>query len=413
VFEALDDRIGMGWASARLVIALLMLARHDEAEAAGVTAVETLEPFGESPELADALHSLGWYFWRRGRGVEAEPLLRRAVAMADRVGARKVHAESTQTLAVCIAQTGRSAEALETIEEAYRLAKEVGELNNLMRCSNNLPSLVSDLGSDFRRAEEVLREGLELAMRAGARSHEGWLMGSIGDVVAPLGRLEEAEAHQRRAIELAIEVGDEPLHGMRLTALAWTLLARGRLEEAEKIHREAVPILHANPEPQSLLFIPYFEGFFALIRRKDDEAADRFAEAIAILRDFNVENSPEVFPSIVRALLRAGRTPEAEDYRDLSTHGRSPHARGNAAIVEGLLASDPSDARQLLAEGTTALERLGLPIDAARAMVDLGRAMARLGEDPGPVLERAREILVECDARAFLFEVDDAIAELG
>ena len=150
-----------------------------------------------------------------------------------------------------------------------------------------------------------------------------------------------------------------------------------------------------------------------MIRREDGKAADRFAEAIVILRDYNEELTPEVFPSMVRALLRAGRTRDAEDYRDLSTHGKSPHARANATLVEGLLAPDPSDARRLLADGTAELERLGLPIDTARAMVDLGRAMARLGEDPGPVLERAREILVECDARAFLFEVDDAIADIS
>jgi hypothetical protein len=46
-------------------------------------------------------------------------------------------------------------------------------------------------------------------------------------------------------------------------------------------------------------------------------------------------------------------------------------------------------------------------------MVDLGRAMARVGDDPHPTLERSREILLECDARAFLFEVDEALAELG
>jgi hypothetical protein len=56
---------------------------------------------------------------------------------------------------------------------------------------------------------------------------------------------------------------------------------------------------------------------------------------------------------------------------------------------------------------------LGLRIDAARAMVDLARAMARTGEDPRPTLERARTILLECNARAFLFEVDDALAEIG
>jgi hypothetical protein len=47
---------------------------------------------------------------------------------------------------------------------------------------------------------------------------------------------------------------------------------------------------------------------------------------------------------------------------------------------------------------------------AARAMVDLGRAMIRTGQDPREVLERARAILFECDAKLFLFEVDEAFA---
>jgi class 3 adenylate cyclase/tetratricopeptide (TPR) repeat protein len=412
VFEALDDRIGMGWASARLVLALLLLGRHDQAEAAGRRALATLEPFGESPELADALHRLGWYLWRRGRNEEAEPLLRRAVEMAERVDARQVHAGSMQTLAVCLSQTGRSVEALETIEEAYRLAKQVGELNNLMRCCNNLPSLVADLASDNRRAEEVLREGLELAQRAGARSHAGWLIGSIGDVIARLGRLEEAEECQRRAVELAIEVGDEPLHGMRLTALAGALLTRGRLEAAQAAQRDAIPIINANPEPQSLVFIPWMAGLFALVRGENDEAAGRLAETVVRMREINVEGYPEIFPDAVRAFLRAGHAPDAEGYRDLSQRGRSPAARANAALVEGLLSADPAEARRLLAKGVSELDELEFPIDAARAMVDLARAMARLGEDPRPELERAREFLVECDARAFLFEVDDAVAEL-
>jgi uncharacterized membrane protein YvbJ len=46
----------------------------------------------------------------------------------------------------------------------------------------------------------------------------------------------------------------------------------------------------------------------------------------------------------------------------------------------------------------------------ARAKVDLGRAMSRNGE-AREVLERARQILLECDAKLFLFEVDEALAE--
>ena len=411
-FEALGDDIGAGWAQAQLVVPLLMLTSHDEAEHAGRTAVATLEPLGEREELAGALHRLGWYLWRRGRGREAEPLLRRAVEMAERVDSPLVHAESTQTLAVCLGQLGRSAESLELIEEAYRLAKEVGEFSNLMRCYNNLPSTVADLGSDLPRAEAVLREGLELAQRAGAAGAEGWITGSLGDMLFRLGELDEAEALQRRAVELAVEVGDEPLRGMRLTALAAALLFRGKLDEAEAVHRESIPVLNENPEPQSQIFIPMMEGYLALARKRYAEATAGLRRMIDQLRSGNVEAVPEVFAELARTLVRAGRAAEAEDYRDLSEHGRSPAARANATLVEGLLAADPSEQRRLLAEGTAALEELGLRIDTARAMVDLGGAMASLGEDPRPTLERARTILLECDARAWLFEVDDALAEL-
>jgi len=412
VFETLDDRLNVGWTWTRLVIPLLMLGQDDEAETAGRTATSMLEPFGEGAELADALHRFGWYLWRRGRNDEAEPLLRRSAAMAGRVGARAIHAEATQTLAVCLSQAGRSEEALETIEEAFRLAKEVGDVTNLMRCYNNLTSLVADLASDNRRAEEVIREGLELVQRAGARQNEGWLTGSLGDVLARLGRLEEAEEFQRRAIEVALSVGDEPLHGMRLTALASVVMLRGRLEEAEEVQRASIPIIESNPEPQSLVFIPWMAGMLALLRRENAEAANLLAEVVRQLRTTNVEAYPEVFPDTVRAFLRAGRQQEAEGFRDLSEKGRSPAARANSSIVEGQLHPDPGEARRLLDEGTKALDELEFPIDAARAMVDLARMMGRLGEDARPVLERARQILVECDARAFLFEVEDAVAEL-
>ena len=409
-YEETGDQVGIGWARSQLVMPLLMAARHEESEQVAREAVATLEPLGEREELADALHSLGWYLWRRGRGREAEPVLRRSAEMASRVDSPLVHARATQSLAVCLAQMGRSAEAIATIEEAYRLAKEVGEFSNLMRCCNNLPATLADLASDHPRAEAVLREGLELAQRAGAKSHVSWMTGSLGDVLFRLGRLEEAEQLQREALALAKEVGDEPLRGMRLTALAAVVLFRGRFDEAEAIHRESVPVLNENPEPQSQIFIPFVEGYLALLQGAHAEAIERFETMIDQLRELNVETAPEVFTDLIRALIHEGRGSEGDAYRDLSEQGRSPAARAHAALVEGLLADDPSEARRLLGDGTAELERLGLRIDAARAMLDLGRAMRRVGEDPRPTFERARDILAACDAQPWLVEAE---AELG
>jgi hypothetical protein len=46
-------------------------------------------------------------------------------------------------------------------------------------------------------------------------------------------------------------------------------------------------------------------------------------------------------------------------------------------------------------------------------MIDQARTMARLGKDPGDVLERARTLLIDSDALFFLVDVEDAIEELG
>jgi tetratricopeptide (TPR) repeat protein len=297
-------------------------------------------------------------------------------------------------------------------EEAYRLAKEVGEFSNLMRCYNNLPALVGDYASDFAKAETVLREGRELAQRAGAKSHQGWITGSLGDVAFKLGRLEESESFQREAVELAVAVGDEPLRGMRLIGLAAALLFRGRLEDAQAVLEEAIPIVRANPEPQADLYVPMFQGHLALVRGDPATAADRFSQTVELLRAFNVDAEPSAFVDLVRALQRAGRAGQAETYRDLSEHGSSPAARANATLVEGLLAESPVEAHRLLADGVGSLEGLGLRIDAARGMVDAGRAMARVGEDPRETFQRARDILVGCGANAFLFELPDASATL-
>ncbi len=407
--SAMGDDLGVGWAQARLVVPLMQQSRHDEAERAGRTAVELLEPLGESAELAQALHTLGWFLWRRGRTLEAEPMLRRAVDIAARLDETLLHAEATQTLAMCLAGLGRSAESFELMEEAFRLAKEAGELTNLLRAYNNIANArVATTGP--AAAEEVLREGLELALRSGSIGNAGWIAGSLGDTLVLLGRLEESEDIQRQAVELARRVGDEPLLGMRLISLAGVVLMRGRIDEAVAVRDEAVPVLVANPEPQSDLFIPWAEAYLALARGDARTAADRFVETADLLLAVNVDFAPELIPECVRRLVLSGEPERAARYRIGPSD--SAATRAHARTIDGLLEPDAARSVELLEGAVADLEALGMRVYEARTMVDLGRAMARAGRDPRPVLERAREILVECDARLFLPEVDEALAAL-
>jgi class 3 adenylate cyclase/tetratricopeptide (TPR) repeat protein len=412
-YDELGDTVGQGWARSHAVIPQLQLGRNDEAEADGRAALALLEPLGESVELAEAVHHLGWFLWRRGRGVEAEPLLRRAVDMAAHVGAELTHAEAMQTLGNCLGQIDKPEEAIAVMREAYRLAKEIGEFNNLMRVSNNLPAALSDLVADYAGSEAVLREGLELARRAGATGHEGWLMGSLADILVRVGRLEEAEAFSRAAVDSSFAHGDRAHWALRKGSLALIVLLRGRLDEAEAIHRESLPILQENAEPQGLLFIPTIEGYLALGRGDPEAAVAAFEALVTQLRAFNLAAEPEIFADLVRLLLAAGRTDAARTYRDLAATSPSPALQATVRVLDGLLTSDLDQARRTLGEAMAALDALGLRMDAARVAVDLARPMSGGGDDPIPMLKAARAVLVECDARLFLPAVDAALAEHG
>ena len=46
----------------------------------------------------------------------------------------------------------------------------------------------------------------------------------------------------------------------------------------------------------------------------------------------------------------------------------------------------------------------------AQALIDLGRAEARLGRDPRSSFEQARDLLIACDAQLYLPEAEDALA---
>lgn len=409
VFTALGDDRGAGWATGRLVLPVMMQSRHDEAEAAGRAAVRMLEPFGDSSELADALHRLAWFLWRRGRDSEAEPLLRRAVGIGTRVSDLHVIAEATQTLAVCLQSLGEVSEAGELMEEAFRLAKEDGDPANLLRAYNNITATRGSAHGPLATIE-VLREGLELALRSGTIANAGWISGSLGDMEQLLGRLPEAEEHQRQAISLAERVGDEPLTGQRLVSLAIVVATRGRLDDAVAIREQAAPILAATPEPQAAHFLPWLDGYIALGRGDRSAAADRFHAAFELLRSYTTDASPDLAPECPRALLLLGDRERAETYRQLDPSSPLVQSAVFARNVAGLLEPDPDRAIGILREVVAELERLEMRPYAARALVDLGHAMVRAGQDPRAELDRARELLLACDARLFLFEVDEVTA---
>jgi class 3 adenylate cyclase/tetratricopeptide (TPR) repeat protein len=409
--ESAGDRLSEGYALTRLGIIAFELGDDAAIWTDLDAAIAALEPLGDSPELADALRISGWVRWRRGLATDAEPSLRRAIEIASRVDAAVTRAEATMDLAVTVSMLGRGDEAIATIEEARRLARECGDLNVQMRLNNNYPSITEIWTSDFTRSRDFLLEGLELARKAGVRVNVGWLLGSLGDNIMIIGDVREAERYQREAIEEARAMETGPLLGMRLNGLAWTLVHQGLLEECREILDEATGLAEANPEPQNDISLQLDRGVLAILEGRLEDAVRDLTAGLELVRGFHVDVWAEGFPHLVRTLLELGRRDDAESYRTLTRDGQSPYAVGVGLAVDGIVATDAAEGVALLREACDRLEALGVATDRGLVLLDLAQAQLRAGEDALPTIAQARDLLTSVGALGWLPRADAIKAE--
>jgi class 3 adenylate cyclase/tetratricopeptide (TPR) repeat protein len=410
---ASGDVLSQGYALTKLAEAAFERGAEDEIWSNTDSAIAALEPLGESRELAVALRVTGWAMWRRGRAEEAEPILRRSVEVASNVGARVVEAEAMMDHAIALSMLSRREECMAQMDASYRLAKELGDLGVLMRLYNNYPATIETWTSDYLRCREILREGEELARKAGVRHSLGWIVGSLGDNEIVAGDLPAAIDHELEAVEIARSLGGGPLLGMRLSSLVWALVAAGRVDEVDPLFAEAKAIAEANPEPQTNLNLHLAASLIAERRGDVEAAVPELVEAIEVGRGYHPDIASEAFVILCRILVGLGRRSEATAYRDLSERGTSPHARAMGLVVEGIVSDDPQGAVAFLRDGVERLHDLGVRWERGRALIDLARGEFRVGEDPAGSLAEARRVLTECGAIAYLTDVDAAEAEFA
>jgi ATP/maltotriose-dependent transcriptional regulator MalT len=331
--------------------------------------------------------------------------------VAERVGASSYHVQAMHTLGLVLNNRGRLAEGLSTIQESFRLAKEVvvGNFGLLHRMYNNVPSSIAEYASDYVRAEEIVREGIEVARKAGARHNLGWQLGTLGDVLFEQGRLPEAELVQQEALEHATAVADVPLICMRTVYLGRIRFTRGDLEEAVALFGRAEDLFQENPEPQTEVLVELFGGQLGAARGDDELAAKRFQRVRDIGSRHADQAVSEASLELARLLLREGPTEAGKAKMEFSGEV-SPFAAACATAISGLGTEDPSESISVLRDAAGRFEAMKMRVDLARCLLDLGRAQQRIGEDGRSAFERAHELLVECDAKRYLPEAEELLA---
>ncbi len=212
----------------------------------------------------------------------AEPLVERAVELAEQSGSVTGRAAACWTLGWFEHTRGRWAEAEAAYLRARALFGEIGSAANEATMNLHLGRLAEAQG-ETEPAEKLYREALRVLKGLGDRAHLCEAQRSLAQLLAREGRLEEAE---RLALEARETVGHEDQMSLSTTRLALGVVraVQGRDDEAEALLREAVEGLEAyqlySPEREALRVL----AAFLRDRGREDEAAaveDRLVELLS------------------------------------------------------------------------------------------------------------------------------------
>jgi len=375
LWRRLGDRRHEGEALQRYSLTLKHLCRGDEAVAAAVEAIKTLEPLGDTRELSQAYATLAALRMTRNESEEAIGLARRAQDLARSVGASDVIADALNTEGCAASATDPG--WVELIRRALELAISRNRPNQAGRAYGNLYGISCDQFR-FDEAEQYYRDGVAYCDQNDLDTHSYFLRASRTAVLEHRGHWDEAVTLSGVLLE---ESSAAPLNQISAQTLIGVIRARRGEEEAWVALDRA--IANAAPTGQPQYLVPtrlaraeafMTEGRVSEARREAELAADAAHDL-----------DPWIRGALRRWLDRTGSErivdgPVAEPYRlqESGDYGAAARmwddlgCRVDAAFAL-LDSSDEDDLRDALRR----LDELGARATAARVRQKLRQIGAR------------------------------------
>ena len=399
-----------------------MVGRPREARAELEGALGMLEDRASADASAVKLHLAGDCFYR-GDFDALESWVREALGDAEARNDRPGAAAATGLLAASQYMSDQIADAHETMDTAVALLPELGD--DELAADLNAYSYTA-LGAvcleRFDDAYALLERTIRVALATG-HGHLAALMRTTRAFAALYeGKVAAADADLDAAVEASILTRNPIFLCWALTMKSWVSLIRGEVSEAARIAERAIAAVEDSDDPVTATSAIYL-GDALLASGEAERARDSLLEYAGGPGLPRVERGTRAraYEILTRAELDRGDQPAAEKWvqlaekstEGLGIEGRTADAARARAAYE-LAGGDIERAAAAAREAIAAAQNAGLAIEAERAAIILGRALAAGGvEEAAAVLEGSRATLAELGAEHYANQASRELRRMG
>ena len=410
-FEADGDVRRAAMATSRYSMLLHRLGDRRYPDAAD-RALQTLEPLGPSPELAEALADRAAASFLSGQQAEAAALAERAVELAAELGL-PVPARALGFRGCARFALGQAA-GLDDLRRALQVATTQG-------LGREAAVLYYNLGASLVRAQgpravwELAQQGTAFAQRHGIAEWVPLLEGTAVEAMADLGLIEQARTLMATALShVAAEdwMGQVDLRSAE---------ARIQARRGELSHIGLMDWIQQTVAKARELGEPQYLGGLLAIAAIAWTAVGEARTAAPLLTE--LEQVPNVrhtldylrsLPDLVRVAIAAGEPELGARLADglEPVYQLDQHAAVTASALLAEQHGEHAEAAALFADAAGRWERFEVPWEQAQALLGQGRCLLALGRptEAGKPLHAARNILASLGTNPVLADANRLLA---
>jgi len=336
-FEELGDTRREGWILCSIAVRDAVAGRFQEARSGNEQALLKLRRTGDRMSSLVALGNLAIAYKELGLNVLQQATLNEALRLARELGALRYEAVVLVNLGVYQQGMGRLQAAEETYTQALELARRIGFAASETTALGNLGDVLKDQGR-LEAAEPWLLEGIAHSRATNNVRHLAGQLNDLSQILLGMDRLDEADAAISEAEELAPSMGHPRHIGEAAINRAALHRLRGEYDDAEPILDEADRVLRVLPETRFHLTGRLERLELELARGRGDEA-----RALAEALDSDVR---DVHDPLLVAHLLASRGAAV-----VMTGGDAPAVAAELSeILDGIELAPESSLRHALAD---------------------------------------------------------------